>query len=82
MSNKPKITFKKKGASNEKKLANLKLRKKIEEEDSGNPNKRITDVLTKLVKQISEENKTIADKDLKKKNLFRIKSFYKAIMIW
>ena len=81
MSNKPKITFKKKGASNEKKLANLKLRKKIEEEDSGNPNKRITDVLTKLVKQISEENKTIADKDLKKKNLFRIKSFYKAIMI-
>lgn len=77
-SRKPKITIKKK-ISSKPKLVSLRLKKKVEEQDS-NPNQKLTDVLKKLVKQISDENKSIDDKDLKKKNNFRIKSLYRAIM--
>jgi len=75
---KQKITIKKK-LSSKPKLISLRLKKKVEEEDS-NPNQKLTDVLKKLVKQISDENKSIDDKNLKKKNNFRIKSLYRAIM--
>tara|TARA_R100001163_G_C5068366_1_gene208513 strand:+ start:5244 stop:6410 length:1167 start_codon:yes stop_codon:yes gene_type:complete len=87
---KPKITLKKKltlsrpaekkNEKNEKKVIDLKLKKKAEIPDTY-PNKALVEVLNKLVKQIADENKSIADKDLKKKNQFRIKSFYRAIMI-
>lgn len=58
----------------------LRLKKKpIDKTD--NINSKITDVLTKLVKQITDENKSITDKKEKTKNEFRIRSMWKAINI-
>jgi DNA polymerase/3'-5' exonuclease PolX len=95
MASKSKIVLKKKlSLSNEKDnseskpeksekstLVNLKLRKKADDEDSSNPNRKIIEVLMKLIKQIQAENKSIADKSEKTKNEFRVKSMFKAMMI-
>lgn len=62
------------------KLINLKLKKKIVE-DEDNMNEHITSVLEALVRQISNETKSLSDKDLKKKNRFRITSINRAVQV-
>ena len=57
----------------------LKLKAPINHDD--NINFQIIDVLTRLVKQMTDENKSIIDKSEKTKNSFRIKSIWKAIGI-
>lgn len=86
---KRKIIFKKKTQSKTtesktlelktKKLVSLRRKKKLDEED-GNLNQKITDILEKLVQQILDENKSITDKVLKKKNRWKVNSFRKAIV--
>ena len=57
----------------------LRLKKPIDRTD--NINKSITDVLTRLVQQMANENKSVTDKSEKTKNEFRIRSIWKAINI-
>lgn len=69
-----KIKFKQKASE----LVSLRKKKTIEENE-GNLNQKITEVLEQLVQQISDENKSITDKKLKTKNNWRIRSIRKAI---
>lgn len=75
------LTGKIKRAENSKSddLVDLRLKHPIEQEKTEQANRLIIEVLTQLVKQVSDENKSISDKDLKKKNNFRISSLWKAI---
>jgi len=64
---------------NDDDFIDLHLKKPINRSDNLNSN--ITDILIRLVKQMSDENKSVTEKSEKTKNEFRIKSIWKAINI-
>lgn len=64
------------------KLVHLRRRKRADENGGGsNKNSKITDVLERLITQISNENKSETDPSLKKKNQWRVRSLIKAVGI-
>lgn len=60
-------------------LVDLRRRKKGSESSGEGVNSKIITILTKLVTQISNENKSETDASVKKKNQWRVRSIIKAI---